>query len=135
MKPSQTRTELIKAEEQWARAWAARDLSGLLLYFHEDAAVMTPTAAVTSGKRDIINLMASAFAWPGFSTRLQMQQTETAESGDFGFTRGEYETTVNEAGKPSTHRGHYLAVWRKGVDGMWKIAAYSATPVSAGGKK
>ena len=136
MKPSDTRTELIKSDEQWARAWAARDLSGLMLYFHEDAVVITPAATVTVGKRDIINLMASMFTLPGFATRLQMKQAETAESGDLGFTLGDYETTVSEGtGKSATHGGHYLAVWRKGPDRTWKIAAYSATPASAGGKK
>jgi uncharacterized protein (TIGR02246 family) len=126
------RAELIKADEQWARAWAARDLSGLMLYFHEDATVVTPAAAVTSGKRDIINLMASTFTLPGFSTRLLMTQAATAESGELGYTLGTYETTVSDAGKPATHGGHYLAVWRKGPDRTWKIAAYSATPAGKG---
>jgi uncharacterized protein (TIGR02246 family) len=136
MKPSEARTELIKADEQWARAWAARDLSGLMLYFHEDAVVITPAAAVTTGKRDIIHLIASMFTLPGFSTRLQMKQAETAMSGDLGCTLGDYETTVSDAaGKSATHGGHYLAMWRKGADRTWKIAAYSATPANAGGKK
>jgi len=135
MKPSESRTELIKADEQWARAWAARDLSGLMLYFHEDAMVVTPAAAVSTGKRDIVNLMASVFALPGFSNTLQMKQAETAGGGDLGYTLGSYQTTVGEAGKSATHGGHYLAVWRKGADRTWRIAAYSATPASAGGKK
>lgn len=135
MKPSESRTELIKADEQWARAWAARDLSGLMLYFHEDATVITPAAAVTSGKRDIVNLMASVFALPGFSTQLRMQQAETAESADLGYTLGSYQTTVSEGGRSATHGGHYLAVWRKGADRTWKVAAYNATPAGGGGKK
>lgn len=136
MKPSEARTELIKSDEQWTRAWAARDLSGLMLYFHEDAVVITPAAAVTTGKRDIIHLMASMFALPGFAKRMEMKQAEAAESGDLGYTLGDYVTTVSEAaGQPATHSGHYLAVWRKGADRTWKIAAYSATPASAGGKK
>ncbi len=134
-KPEAVRAELIKADEQWARAWAARDLSGLMLYFHEDATVVTPAATVTSGKRDIINLMASVFMLPGFSTHLHMQQAATAESGELGYTLGTYETTVSDAGKQTAHGGHYLAVWRKGADRTWKIAAYSATPASASGKK
>lgn len=135
MKPSEARTELIKADEQWARAWAARDLSGLMLYFHEDAVVITAAATVTTGKRDIINLMASMFTLPGFTKRMTMKQAESAESGDLGFTRGDYETTVSEgAGKSATHGGHYLAVWRKGPDRTWKIATYSATPSSSGKK-
>jgi uncharacterized protein (TIGR02246 family) len=136
MKPSEARTELIKSDEQWARAWAARDLSGLMLYFHEDAVVITPAAAVTTGKRDIINLMASMFTLPGFAKRMVLQQADTAESGDLGYTLGNYETTVSEAaGKSATHGGHYLAVWRKGPDRTWKIAAYSATPAATGAKK
>lgn len=136
MKQSESRTELIKADEQWARAWVARDLSGLMLYFHEDAVVITPAAAVTSGKRDIINLMASTFTLPGFSNTLEMKQAHVAESGDLGYTVGSYQTTVSEGpGKTASHGGHYLAVWRKGADRTWKIAAYSATPASAGGKK
>jgi ketosteroid isomerase-like protein len=44
---------------------------------------------------------------------------------------GSYKTTVSEGpGKTASHGGHYLAVWRKGPDRTWKIAAYSATPVS-----
>lgn len=136
MKPSEARTELIKSDEQWARAWAARDLSGLMLYFHEDAVVISAAATVTVGKRDIINLMASMFALPGFAKRMVMKQAETAESGDLGFTLGDYKTTVSEgAGQSATHGGHYMAIWRKGPDRTWKIAAYSATPTGTGAKK
>jgi len=135
MKPDAARAELIKADEQWARAWAARDLSGLMLYFHEDAVVITPARAVTSGKRDIVNMMSSVFSLPGFSTRLQMTRAESSASGDLGYTAGTYQSSVTDAaGQPSTHSGHYLAVWKKGADRVWKIVAYSATPVGAGGK-
>jgi len=136
MKPDAARAELIKADEQWARAWAARDLNGLMLYFHEDAVVITSARAVTSGKRDIVGMMASVFALPGFSTRLQMTRAESASSRDLGYTSGTYESSVTDAaGKSAAHSGHYLAVWKKGADRTWKIAAYSTTPVSSGGKK
>ncbi|MGH9817365.1 MAG: YybH family protein [Candidatus Acidiferrales bacterium] len=128
MKTDAARAELIKADEQWARAWAARDLSGVMLYFHEDAVVVTPARPAASGKRDIISMMASVFTLPGFSTKLEMTRAEAAAGGDLGYTLGRYQSTVSDAGKPATHSGHYLAVWRKGADRMWKIAAYSATP-------
>ena len=136
MKPDAARAELIKADEQWARAWAARDLSGLMLYFREDAVVVAASRAVTGGKRDIVGMMSSVFSLPGFSTQLQMTRAESAESGDLGYTMGTYRTTVNDAaGKTTAHDGHYVAVWKKGADRTWKIAVYSATPVNAAAKK
>lgn len=130
MKSEAARAELIKADEQWARAWAARDLSGVMLYFHEDAVVITSAHAAASGKRDIISMMAGVFTLPGFATKLEMTRAEAAAGGDLGYTLGDYKTTVSESGKSNTHDGHYLAVWRKGADRTWKVAVYSATPVS-----
>lgn len=104
-----------------------------MLYFHEDAVVVTPARGATNGKREIIGMMASVFSLPGFSTRLEMTHAEAAAGGDLGYTLGAYRSSATDAaGKPLTHGGHYLVVWRKGADRTWKIAAYSATPVHDG---
>ncbi|PYQ21943.1 MAG: hypothetical protein DMF81_13800, partial [Acidobacteria bacterium] len=54
---------------------------------------------------------------------------DVASSGDLAYTRGEFESKgTDREGKPSTRTGRYLTVWRKQVDGSWRVAVDTSDP-------
>jgi ketosteroid isomerase-like protein len=54
----------------------------------------------------------------------QIERTEAARSGDFGYARGAYAA----ARAPATRLGHFMRVWRL-EDGRWKLALDVASPL------
>ena len=57
------------------------------------------------------------------------KSAEVADSGDLGFTRGEYDLRGwAKDGKVTHGKGHYVTIWRKGQDGRWRVAVDIGTP-------
>ncbi len=118
-----------QADEAWSKAAEAKQLDGPTGYFSfflEDAIMLPPNEPMLNGKAAIHKAMSAFFAMPGFTVKWQPTKVEAARSGDFGFSVGTFELSVNgPTGAPMTDRGKYLVIWKKQADGSWKSAAES----------
>ena len=74
-----------------------------------------PNMLPVVGDRNVTRWLASQPAFSAADTRY----SESARSGDLGYTWGSY--TIGPARKP-TQRGHYVRVWVRERNGQWKIA-------------
>jgi ketosteroid isomerase-like protein len=52
-------------------------------------------------------------------------KTETATSGDLGYTWGKYNVTPTDR---AGYIGYYVRVWTRKADGAWQLVAEVATP-------
>jgi ketosteroid isomerase-like protein len=52
-------------------------------------------------------------------------KSETAISGDLGYTWGTFTMTSNT---DQTYKGHYIRVWTRRADGQWRLAADITEP-------
>ena len=86
----------------------------------EDALQLPANAAPVQGRKRIRdrlgNLGAQALDWTP-------QQAEVSRSLDLGWTWGEWRLYRSAASKEVVARGKYLNVWKRGADGVWKLAA------------
>jgi ketosteroid isomerase-like protein len=113
-----------QADEAWSKVVEAKQLDEHNAYFLEDGVVLAPNEAMVTGKEAIRKMVAGFFATPGFAMTWQPTKVEAARSGDFGYSLGTYELSVNDPkGVPMTDRGKYLTVWKKQANGSWKVAA------------
>ncbi len=111
-------------------AWAS--------YFAENGSMLGKATPPTTGPEAIRKVMEPIFANPGFSLRWNPKRAEILISGDLGFTTGRYERRVkDDQGREAIEHGTYVTVWRKQVDGNWKIIldTGSPDPVKAAKKK
>ncbi len=61
---------------------------------------------------------------PGFTVDWQINKLEVGRAGDLAYTIYTYQMTLNGAnGKPITDQGKDMAVWKKQLDGAWKMVA------------
>ena len=75
------------------------------------------------GKEAIRKMVADLFAMPGFAVKWQPTKVDVSRSGDFGYSLGTYEMSINDPkGTPMVDRGKYATVWKKQADGSWKVA-------------
>ena len=89
--------------------------------YASDVIVMPPNAKVRKGQdAELKNLgaMASSRTVTGFSLRT----IDLLTAGDYAVETGRYDMTMQpKAGKPEHDVGKYLTVWKKELDGSYKI--------------
>ncbi len=106
------------------RAFAASSLdqgtaAAFFANMSEDALQLPANAAPVQGRKRIRDrlgdLGAQVLDWTP-------QQAEVSRSLDLGWTWGEWRLYRSAASKEVTARGKYLNVWKRGADGVWKLA-------------
>jgi ketosteroid isomerase-like protein len=114
------REVLMKADADFDAAVAAKGIEAWVATFAEDG-LMFRAGEPVHGRPAIRELMAPAFATPGFSLRWQPVAADIAASGDLGYTYGTYQNSSPGAdGKPEVRTGMYVTIWKKQADGSWK---------------
>lgn len=87
--------------------------------------VLPADGPVAKGPTAIRELFAPLFADPGFEITWAPTGTEVASSGDFGYTFGDWRTSMptagGEGGEVSQSEGKYVTVWQRDQDGRWRV--------------
>ena len=131
-------------ESRWNQDYAAKDPDKISSRYADDAVLMVPGSAATTGKDAIRSAMQQMLADPAFSLKFEASKVDVAKSGDLGYTQGSYTLTITD---PHTKQvvndqGSYVTVYRKQADATWKAVSDIATsgmpppaPPSAPAKK
>lgn len=122
-------------DAQWSAAAGAKDLEKTISFYSQDALVLPTNAPAATTKDAIRNTWKDLLASPGLAISWKTTKVEVAKSGEFAYTTGTYELTMNDAsGNPINDRGKYVEVWKKQTGGTWKVVAdiwNSDLPLSA----
>ena len=98
-------------------AFNKRDAASLAMVFTEDARLMPSNAPMLTGRAGI-----QSFWQAGFSrglSHIERTPIEVQMLGDTAIEMSRYVITVGER----KVQGKDILVWRRGVDGKWRIAA------------
>lgn len=117
------RTAIRKADGEWLQAVNKKDIELVLSYYMDDAMWLLRGAPAQTGKDIIRKTWTRWFDAPGATIRWEPIKIEVSSSGDLGYSVGSFETKQpDKEGNITTQRGGYVAVWKKTLDGNWKIA-------------
>jgi len=123
---SQERADLLKADRDWASAAAEGDIQRLAGYWADDAINFFPGAPVAKGKEAILQLVRQNRSRAGFSLNWEPTEAVVSKSGDLGYTWGEFQLSIAKPdGGTIARQGHYVAIWRKQIDGSWRCEVES----------
>lgn len=129
---SADRTEeatLLVADRSFARDTAERGLEGWVEAFAEDGAQMATGQALVVGRPAIRELMKPLFSDPTSRLRWEPEHAAVGASGDIGYTYGHAQMMkVGPAGETVGAKIQYLTVWKRQLDGSWKVAMDVGTP-------
>lgn len=128
--PTEAAAVLLQADSEFDRSVAEKGVDAWVSTFAEDG-IMFRAGEVVRGRAAIRELMAPAFATPGFSLRWKPVRAEIAASSDLGYTYGTYESiSVEPDGSRQVRTGMYVTIWKKQADGSWKVVVDlgSSTP-------
>ena len=114
--------EILAADRAFAQATAEGGVEGWVSYFADDGVMISGGGEVAGGQA-VRELMSPAFADSSFSLTWEPIRGEVSEANDLGYTIGRYESRrVGDAGDTTFEKGLYVTIWRKQVDGSWRVA-------------
>ena len=112
---------LLRADEDFARAAAARGAEGFVSFFARDAVILPAKIPVVEGIEAIAEVYRKTWAQPGFSLQWKPLKAHMAKSGELGYTYGTYERRRTVDGQTVVETGKYTTIWKRQKDGTWKV--------------
>ena len=122
---------LLDLEARFAKATAEGGGKAFATWFAEDGVSLGNAQAPVHGRAAI----AKQATWLPKDYQLLWTPTdaEMSPSGDMGYTWGHYEGHSHDPdGGSKVTMGRYLTIWRKQVDGSWKVALDASSEEPAG---
>lgn len=115
--------ELINLDKEFDIAVSTGGAEAWASYFHENGVMLTSgSAANKQGKKEIFDTMNSVFGHNDFSLRWEPTGVDVSESGDLGYTYGNYIRKYKDSTNQwVTSTGKYTSIWKKDRTGQWKI--------------
>jgi uncharacterized protein len=129
--PEAERKVLLETDQAWASAIAEGDMESVFSYWADYAVIIPAGMETVRGKEAIRNFIATNRAERGFSLRTEPLEATVSQSGDIGYTVGNYEISMD--GPDETRflsQGRYLATWQKDETGAWKCTMEIHSPLS-----
>ena len=127
MKSDMQRRMLLETDQSWAAAARAGDVERIKSFWADDAVNFFPGAPVAKGKEALGKLLRRNRTKPGFSLTWSPVKAEVAQSGELGYTYGNFQLSrADDKGEPITRAGNYVCIWEKQSEsGKWKCVVES----------
>jgi ketosteroid isomerase-like protein len=131
--PADRTADLKKADQDWAKATAARNIDQFMGFIGDDAYMCDLSGKWMHGKDAIKADWTKALADPTFKLSWTIDSAEVSKAGDLGYTRGTFQGSQGG----NAFSGGYATVWKKDKDGKWRAAVdiASAEPPAAAPQK
>jgi uncharacterized protein (TIGR02246 family) len=119
--PSQqaARAEIAAAIRSWEAKWSGGDAAGAAAGFTTDAINMRPGAASDAG-RNAVEAAFRDFLSGVTVTEISFTTEELDVHGDTAYEHGSFVQRYTGRNTETTQRSRYMAVWRRGEDGVWR---------------
>jgi len=113
--------DLLAADTEWRRAYAAKDLDKTMTFYDAHASMVRPYFFPAGGKAVLEKLISWEFATPEYKVLCHPKNLGIGRPG-FAYTNGSYELTFKDSsGKTVSDSGEYITIWKKQADGRWKV--------------
>jgi ketosteroid isomerase-like protein len=100
----------------------SKDIAEATRYDASDLVSMESMRAPSFGAKADRDGLSMAFKYtPSWHLTLVDETVDVAKAGDMAVYRGTYDEDSLRDGVPFTHRGDYLAGFRRDADGMWRV--------------
>ncbi len=114
---------ITEAEVLWVRHWRLRDAERIISHYSEEATLSIPNMPPAVGRESIKETVKEIVRDGNLAFTFEAQRVEVARSGDYGYAEGTYSLTMTDlvSKKPATDQGTFLRVYRKQLDGGWRV--------------
>jgi len=120
------RASLLKAERDFLKA---AQTDGIVKAFSkhstQDSRLHRNGAQPILGEAEIVTFLAKT----SFTPTWQPMFADVAQSGDLGYTYGNYEVKESNAPNAITDKGYYARVWKRGANNKWFVVLDTSSPL------
>ena len=111
----------IKAQNaRYMAAYSAGDAAAIAALHTKDAIIMPPNRPRVQGLADIESIIAEDLLLG--PSKIELKTVEVTTNGDTAYEIGQYTMSIEvEGGEPIKDFGDYLVIWKRGVDGIWRL--------------
>jgi ketosteroid isomerase-like protein len=114
------KAEIVKIDEAFQAAVAARDTVALRNYYAEDARMLPPNAPRADGIDAVMASWRDFLSMPGLEMAGECKDVIVSQAGDIAIDLGTYRMKfTGPGGAPMEDVGKYMSVFRK-TDAGWK---------------
>ena len=116
------KAKIEAVNKAYAEVALTGDAAAAASYYDENAVILVSNMPMVKGRAGIEKMMAG-WMQSGWKMKEFTNTTTSVEgAGDFAIQLGRYFQTFEMDGKVMADTGKFVTVWRKQVDGSWKIA-------------
>jgi ketosteroid isomerase-like protein len=118
------------ATREWNAAEAAKDLDKCISFYADEGERFATGSPAIRGAAALRNEWRKYLSSPG-TFQWNTLKVEVSKSGDLAYETGRFLLkTVDKNGQPAATNGKYVCVWKKQIDGKWKVVADIDNPDS-----
>jgi uncharacterized protein (TIGR02246 family) len=120
--PAALRGDIQAREREWSAAFLAGNAAGIAALYTEDGAQVQAVGDMHQGRAAITAAMQAQFDTVAVTAREDIAD-EVIPAGDFAVEIGHYsyQGTSKARHRPVSGAGHYMVLWRKDADGVWRL--------------
>ncbi len=110
------------AEANWLAAYLRGDVPILIGYYVEDAVLLPDGEPEVRGRAAVRAWIERFFA--RYTVEHSIDNSEIVANGEWGFMRGNWLLTLHPRDGTASRRvlGKHLVLWRREIDGVWRVA-------------
>jgi len=114
---------ITEAEVLWVRHWRLRDAERIISHYSEDATLSLPNVPPAVGREAIKEAIKEIVRDGNLAFTFEALRVEVAKGGDYAYAEGTYSLTMTDPGskKAATDHGTFLRVYRKQLNGGWRV--------------
>ena len=125
---SEIKTQIAARNAAYKAALLEGDAEALAEFYTDDATTLFPNAPVVKGRQAILEDKRDAFSQVRVVSA-DVKMTELSASGELVYEIGTFAYTfAGRGGSTRFVNGHYLLIWRRGADGVWRIQVDAGVP-------
>ena len=114
--------EIDVRREEWSDAVNSKNLNKYLDVVSEDVVWFPPGQSVIIGRNRFREWVKPFF--DSYNYQFEIIEPRVSVSGAWATEKGMYKPTLTQGEKKSTHTGHYLIIWQRRTDSVWRIDRY-----------
>jgi uncharacterized protein (TIGR02246 family) len=125
---SDVRRVISEANARWSEGWAKGDATMVAAIFANEGVQLGSNGKIFKGQQQIAEHQRTVMQSVDPGVKVTVITVNLWLDGDVAYETGTYKYEYTEKGKPGMDEGRYVTVWKRQVDGSWKLAMDMGVP-------
>lgn len=121
--PAASEEDLLRRDAEFSATLASGDAESFRAFFSEDAVLVGLDGTIARGRDAVFAAWKPIVDTPALQLTWHPLAATLSDDGAMGYTYGEWKRTRDGSdGSELLGTGRYATVWRRGQDGVWRVA-------------